>query len=174
MGGAHELLRRPTTAVTERRSASPYTFDRLLVRYSFGTTVVAGITSCFVFARRARRTRVDHLGALNRYFRALPDIGADSISVIRGKDRALRTRASRGRAEACQSKEQREGVSQRIRWEHLVYSFAGWRFLVGRAARGLGKRRAYSPRHPISHIGWSRSLPARGLGVLGWSEQKFG
>jgi hypothetical protein len=62
--------------------------------------LIAGITSCFVLVRRARQTRVDHVGALNRFCRALSLIDAYSISIIRGEDRPGRTRVSRGRAEA--------------------------------------------------------------------------
>src|SRR5690349_7144290 len=102
MGNASPLLPPQTLAVTERCCPSPYTFYVLrgLFRYSLGTTIIAGITSCFVLVRRARRTRVDHRGALNRICRALSCIGAYSISIIRRKDRSLRTRVSRGRAEA--------------------------------------------------------------------------
>ena len=102
MGTASLLLPTKALAVTDRRCPSPYTFYVLRgrFRYSAGTTIIAGIASCFVLVRRAGRTRVDHLGAVNRCCRALSNIGAHCISIIRGKDRAGGTRVGRGRAEA--------------------------------------------------------------------------
>ena len=90
-GRAFVHLQSPTVAFTSRRCPYPRTIYELLMRYSHGTTIIAFITLFFVLVRRVRRTGVDHLGALNRFSRALSNIGAYSISIIRGKDRARGT-----------------------------------------------------------------------------------
>jgi hypothetical protein len=88
----HDSLALLAFSVAKRRRSAPDACFMLLLRSLRGTTIIAGIASCFVLVRRAGRTRVDHLGAVNRCRRALSNIGAHCISIIRGKDRAGGTR----------------------------------------------------------------------------------
>jgi len=124
-----------------------------MVLYSFGTTIIAGITLFFVLVARAMRTRVDHLGALNRFCRLLSNIGAYSISIIRGKDRAGGTSVG-----ALTKQNTNDGSSDQHCYPHrsLIREVFTLPFSPKRE-----QPKRHGDRRPLSHIGEYNALQYR-------------